>query len=248
MAIHAMAWASLAEFGAGNWGRITGELLPRVQTRLGDRKDDPPYFVMHTYGAAAFVHDATGDPEADRNLALLERLASHEGRTFTLLDWLAWILARRGRLDEARAHVEEVTVLPTDVSRPFDAQIRASVLAEAERWAEAASFLPGTREYAAEAGLRALPVHLDRLEGRIALASGHPDRSIQLLEGASEAFGGLPAPWEQACTDLLLAEAFLAVNDPERARARVGDAAPVFDRLRSLREIHRTSDLRRRLG
>ena len=102
--------------------------------------------------------------------------------------------------------------------------------------------------FAERAGLRALPVHLDRLEGRAALAAGDTSRAVGALAAASTAFEGLGARWEKACTDLSLAEALVAGHRSDEARARLDAAIEVFEELRSLREIERSRELLAKLG
>ncbi|MGQ0670628.1 MAG: ATP-binding protein [Actinomycetota bacterium] len=244
--LHCLSWVAFAEFHMGNWDRIVREVFPLVESILGDRKDRPPYFVANAFGAAAFVLDARREAAAASRLALIERQAA-EGEAPSigrmLRSWLAWIRGRQGRLEEARDRIEQVAAIPSDTPRPFVDQVRASILGDAGLWTEVPRFLADTRVYASKAGLMALPVHLDRLEGRAALAAGDPEAAIRLLAEASAGFERLQARWEKACTDLSLAEALVAAGRPEEAKARLEPAAAVFDELRSLREMERARKL-----
>ena len=117
-----------------------------------------------------------------------------------------------------------------------------------ERWDEAPAFLDASRAYAARGKLLALPVHLDRLEGRAALAAGDLDAGVKLLTAARDGFEGLGAAWERARTELDLAEALLSRAGREEARTELGAAAPDIERVGARIEIERSRDLRGRLG
>ena len=75
MALHNLSWRAFAAFSLGNWEEVVDAILPRVVTTLGERRNDPPYFTAHAFGAAAFVRDARGDPEAADLVSLLRRHA-----------------------------------------------------------------------------------------------------------------------------------------------------------------------------
>jgi len=98
-----------------------------------------------------------------------------------------------------------------------------------------------------EAGLLALPVHLDRLEGRSAIASGQLERGLEALGEAREGFARVGAAWERARTDLDLADALSASGRVEEARAKVDAAAPDLERAGALIELDRLRSLRDRL-
>ena len=245
MALHSLSWRAFAEFSLGDWPVVVDEILPRIRVLLGDRKNDPPYFTVHALGSGAFIHEARGDPAAPELIALLRRPASveestaHHSRT-----WLAWILARQGEVAEVEDLLERLASIPSQVDRPFEDQVRAIVLAEHERWDEVPAFLERSRTFAEQGGLRALPVHLDRLEGRAASAAGDHGRAMELLARASSALEELGARWEKACTDLSLTEVLIAAGRTEDARSTLEPARAVFEDLGSLREIDAAGALR----
>lgn len=244
MTLHNLSWLAFAEFALGKWPAVVDEILPRVRAVLGDRMDDPPYFAVHAFGSAAFIRDARGDPPATELISLLKRQSSLEGGpTHQPHVWLAWILTRQGARDEVKELLEHAASIPSQVGRPFAEQVRAAVLAEHEKWGEVPAFVEQARDFAARGGLRALPVHLDRLEGRAALAADDTGRAIRTLAAASTGFEKLGARWEKACTDLSLAEALVAGHRSDEARARLDAALEVFEELRSLREIERAREL-----
>ncbi len=177
----------------------------------------------------------------------MERTGQSIGPWFVpRLCWEAWILAHQGRAQDALDRLGVVDGVPSDVARPFADQVRASVIAT-EAWEHVPALLNDSRAYAAEAGLRALPVHLDRLEGRAALAAGDLESATRLLSAASDGFARLGARWEQACTDLDLARALAAAERKEEARARLEPAIAVFEDLSSLRELEHSGQLLGRL-
>jgi class 3 adenylate cyclase len=243
MTLHSLSWLSFAQFALGRWPAVIDEILPKVRAVLGERRDDPPYFAVHAFGSAAFVRDARGDPQAPELISLLRRQSSVEGASHLPEVWLAWILARQGARDEVKELLERVASIPSQVGRPIADQVRAAVLAEHERWDEVPAFLQHSRDFAARGGLWALPIHLDRLEGRAALAAGETGRAMGALARASTAFEALGARWEKACTDLSLAEALMAADRTDEARERLHGASEVFEDLRSLREIERSRQL-----
>jgi hypothetical protein len=114
-----------------------------------------------------------------------------------------------------------------------------------EAWDRVPGHLEQARAYAAEAGLVALPAHLDRLEGRMLLASGDRDGAIERWDAALATFDAIQAAWEHACTALLLADALGAAD---RARELVAGAREVLERAGSQREIAAAERLEGRLS
>jgi len=251
MALHNLSWRAFVEFSLGNWTVVVDEILPRVQALLGDRGMDPPYFTAHVFGSAALIHEARGDPRAVELVALLRRntegLEEGEWPRLSLI-WLAWILTRQGSRDDALRLLERLRSSHTELTRPLEDQVVAVVLAEHGRWDEVPEFLARSREFAHRAGLRALPFHLDRLDGRAALARGDNDEAVPMLERAREGFAGLGAAWERAVTELDLAQALAASGRLDHARTMLADAAPDLRRTGALIEADRLAMLERDLA
>jgi class 3 adenylate cyclase len=253
VAMHCLAWAALAEFQLGNWSAVVDDILPRAEGYLGERREDPPYFVAHLVGAAALIHEARGESDRARHWAAILQRNTEALRTGVLMPglmavWFAWVLSRRGDHDGARNLIEQLRARPNvALARPFLDQVAAVARADAGEWDDVTAFLESSRAFAERGDLLALPAHLDRLEGRAALAAGDPERAIEMLSAASAALDGLGARWERACTDLSLAEAHLAAGRPGEARATLDRAVPVFEELRSLLEIDRSRELLSRL-
>ncbi len=242
---HNLNWAAFARFQMGDWDGVL-ELFDEAAGLLRERLDDPPYFMAGIVGAAAFVQGAREEPDASV-IASLERIRGivHSGSVIAS-HWLAWMRARLGDLAGARDALAEGELVRHRVSRPFQEQVAAEVLAIGERWDEAPAFLEAARAYASEAGLLALPLHLDRLEGRAALATGDHDRAIELLRGARDGFGGLQARWERARTELDLAEAWLRLGRTEEACTSLEAAATDLGAAGARLELRRLGELRDR--
>jgi class 3 adenylate cyclase len=250
MTLHNLSWRAFAEFSLGNWPSVVDEILPQVLAVLGERRDEPPYFAAHAFGSAAFVHDARADPAASELIALLRRHAEVEGGEWPRrsLIWLAWILTRRGQADDVGLLLEKLASSTSGISQAIEDQVRAEILAVEGRWNEVPAFLERSRESASEGGLLALPVHLDRLEGRAALAAGDHRRGLELLERARQRFNELGATWERARTELDLAEALLTAARTDEARSMLDTATPDLERAGALVELERLRVLRGQLS
>ncbi|MGH9167043.1 MAG: ATP-binding protein [Acidimicrobiia bacterium] len=240
--IHCLAWRALAGYPMGKWKALRSDLA-RLEDLLGDRRESPPYFATRPFAAAALVHEVQGDAAAaDRRLAMFESLQEEGGlRRSAWPAWIAMLLARRGRFEEARAMLGGTP----GHNRGLYLEARCTILAEQQVWEEVPALLSEARDHAAEAGLLALPFHADRLEGRAALAQGETDRAVRLLARAGDGFSDLEAHWEAACTNLWLAEALL--GEPERARERLLQAARVFENLSAVRELAQSRGLLARI-
>lgn len=156
-----------------------------------------------------------------------------------------WLLARDGAIDDALAQLAAVHDVPSKIPRPLAEAVHASVLAESGRLDGAGAFLERSRAYAEQAGLVALPVHLDRLEGLTRLGDGD---GLDVLRTARDGFEGLGAAWEVARTDLWLAEELARRGVTDEARERLARAGMVFDELRSVEELERARELEKELG
>ncbi len=251
MALHNLSWQAFVEFSLGNWAIVVDEILPKVQAVLGDRGMDPPYFTAHAFGSAALIHEARGDPRAVELIALLRRnIEGKEEGEWPRISfiWLAWILTRQGSWDEALRLLEPLRSSHTELSRPLEDQVAALLLAQHGRWDEVPGFLARSREFAHRAGLRALPVHLDRLDGQATFASGNIEDAVAMLERAREGFAGLDAAWERAVTELDLAQALAASGRPDDARSVLERADPDLRRAGALVELERLGVLQRDLA
>ncbi len=245
MALHNLSWRAFAEFSLGDWATVIDDTLPRVFALLGDRRADPPYFTAHAFGSATLVHDARGDAAAEELIGLLRRhAASTQGEWPRLsLIWLAWIVSRQGRTQEVDDLLAKLDFSASGIARPLEDQVRAEIIARHERWDEAPVFLERSRAFSEQAELRALPVHLDRLEGRAAVAAGDLDRGLDLLRRARGGFDRIGAAWERARTDLDVADARVSVGRFDEARTITVAASPDLERAGALLELERLRSL-----
>ncbi len=246
-----LSWLAFVEFGLGAWDRLIEYVQPAIEQRLGDRSDVPPHFTIPAYGASAFVLAAREAPSADRYLDILRAsLGRTQGYSAGMVEaWLGWILARQGRVDEARALLDRISEpVRHAVSRPFIDAATAFVLATDGAWDEAARFVARTRAYASDAGLRALPAHLDRLEGLASLAAGDGGGGLALLSRACDTFGAIGDRWNGALAELDLAGALARSGRVDDAIGRCAAAIRTFDELRSIRELERARTLAASLG
>jgi len=243
--VHALTWRSLARFRLGDWDGFFADFA-RIQEMLGDRSADPPNFSARAFAAAAFVHEVQGNRvAADRFLSIVRTLDERDtGFGATSRDiWIAMVRTRRAELEEARARLWHPSLKNWKEPLPPIMEARCDLLAEAEAWNEAPSFLEEARAFAEQAELLALPFFADRLEGRAALAAQRRLVAENLLKRAAEGFASLEAPWEEARTRLFLAEAMLSARRIAEAREEIEKAWPVFQRLTSVKELARCREL-----
>jgi class 3 adenylate cyclase/tetratricopeptide (TPR) repeat protein len=235
--LHCLVWRALASYYLGEWDEFMAD-FERVEEMLGERRDAPPPFAIRVFGAAALVHDVRENrATAERMMSMVDRLRKPTGGAFPVADsYIAALLARRGRFDEARAQLDRNT---GDLeSRGMLLAVRCDLVAAAGDWGEARDRASEARAWAAEAGLEALPFYADRLEGRAAAARGDLDWGVELLRQSTQGFKSLESVWEAALTDLSLAEA-LATGGNVGAREAAAGAAAVFERVGAAAELER---------
>jgi hypothetical protein len=230
--LHLRAWLVAILHRLGRWDEALAEHA-LVQGLLGDRREDPPYFVTQGVAAAATIHQVRGErAEADRLQASLVRLASAQaGRVYSFLRRL---LIVRGELD-----------LVGSLSRPTNWRVHANDGYEADAefaaamqdWDRVPALLVEIRRYAARAAAVSLVPFADRLEGRAALAGGDATRASTLLTEAADGFDRLGATWERALTQVDLGRALLANGRDERAEAAVSSATRTFEELGAVKDL-----------
>jgi tetratricopeptide (TPR) repeat protein len=230
--LHLRAWLVAILHRLGRWDEALAEHA-LVQGLLGDRREDPPYFVTQGVAAAATIHQVRGErAEADRLQASLVRLASAQaGRVYSFLRRL---LIVRGELD-----------LVGSLSRPTNWRVHANDGYEADAefaaamqdWDRVPALLVEIRPYARRAETAALEPFADRLEGRAALAGGDDDRAVALLLAAADRFDRLGASWERALTQLDLAKALAATGERSRADDTLAAAIGTFETLRAAKDL-----------
>jgi class 3 adenylate cyclase/tetratricopeptide (TPR) repeat protein len=244
MGLYCLDFRAMARLRLGEWDMALADVALADEI-LGDRRDAPPGFASMHVAAAAFIHEVRGDQgSANRYLQLLDWLEKTEERpdvSWTL--WRSRALARRGEFAEARALLERPQIAGDFRGRDEVLEAWCELLTEEEAWDDAARVVGVARSHAEWAGVPPLAVYADRLEGRVALATGDPGTAVAFLERAADAFAGMEAEWEAAVTWLDLARALATAGRPEDARAALDRAVPTLDRLRSLRELVRAGEL-----
>jgi len=87
------------------------------------------------------------------------------------------------------------------------------------------------RAHATEAGLLALPMFADRLEGLAVMADGDADQAAELLGRSRDGLAGLDAVFDAALTELDLAIALAHSGKNAEARTTLEAAITTFERL-----------------
>jgi tetratricopeptide (TPR) repeat protein len=237
MALHCLDWRALARCRLGDWDGFFSDAA-LAEELLGDRRENPPGFASDHLAAAAYVREVRGETdEADRLLRVLAWLERAEERPSP--GWAVWralLLARRGRFEDGRGHLEQAGRLaPYGLGYVLSA--RCDLVAEQAAWDESPALEDQARRHAEEAGLLALPLHADRLQGRRLLAQGDPGAAIDALDRARVGFEGLEAGWDAACTALWLGQALMVAGRVDEARGALSEGASAFDRLGAVREL-----------
>jgi class 3 adenylate cyclase/tetratricopeptide (TPR) repeat protein len=230
--LHLRAWLVASLHRLGRWDEALAEHV-LIQELLGDRREDPPYFVTQGVAAAATIHQVRAErAEADRLQAGLVRLASAQaGRVYSFLRRL---LIVRGELD-----------LAGSLARPTNWRIHANDVYEADAefaaamkdWGRVPALLAEIRGYAARAAAVSLVPFADRLEGRAALAGGDATRAAALLTEAADGFDRIRATWERALTQVDLGRALLASGRDDRAGEVLSSATRTFEDLGAVKDL-----------
>jgi hypothetical protein len=230
----------MARFHAGAWDDLM-EGFRTMQEVMGERSDEPPPFATIAYGPAALVHELRGeDAAADRLLEVLDRLQPGQDVGLPYADaYTAKVFAHRGNWDGA---FRRLARQKRDRNTwPLLLEVECDLIADAGRWDDAKRVVTASRERAERAGVEALFLFADRLEGRAALAGGDPAGAVEPLRRAAQGFERFEGEWERAVCELYLAEALVAAgSDPS---AELAGASATFDRLGAVREARLARDL-----
>ena len=246
--LYCLDFRTAAHFRLGDWDATLANVAVAEEV-LGDRRETPPGFAPQYLVIAAFIHDARGERAmADRYLQLVGWLEGVEDLPDTVLAlWRSRLLARQGRSEEARALLERPGIADDQRGRDEVLEAWCEVVAEEGAWGDAPAIIEQARSHATWAGVPPLELYAGRLQGRLTAATGDGELAADLLRIAADGFAGLEAEWEAAITRLELATVEASLGRATEARDRYEDVIPVFERLRSVRELDRASGLLTRL-
>jgi class 3 adenylate cyclase len=241
--IHGLTWRIAARFMLGDWDDALADQAELERVAGLALRGLPAGYTMRAYTYTALCHELRGDDEAalryvDVSLARRVRARTDTTRGLGSLQFppLARALARRSRFDEA------VALIPFEAhsgSAGQTLEALCEITASRGDWQASPSIAAQAREEAAWGELLSLPLFADRLEGRAGAASGDVEGGASLLRRSADGFAKLDAPWEEAFSRLLLAEAL----GGRAAQQELAAALPVFDRLGSVREADRARAL-----
>lgn len=240
--LHASIWRTQALFMLGDWDGALRDQL-EIESLDNDPAMSVPSANIRSYGVTLFLKELRGEETSVRRYLDVVRKyqadTAESGLTFAApLAIPARALAHAGAVDEARSWLR----LDRGIYLGAHLEAMCEVIATQEDWVTAAEIIPMAREEAERGELAALPLFADRLEGRMAWASGDARKAQQLLKRSAEGFRRLEARWEEASSNLLLGEV-LAETEAEKARMVLEGAAATFRDLRSVQEEERAGKL-----
>ena len=243
-ALYCLDFRAGAHFRLGDWDGVLADVAVADEI-LGDRRESPPGVAPMHLAMAAFIHDARGDGEtADRYLDLVRWLEQAEDTVDPVLThWQARLLSRQGRSDEARALLERPDVVQDLRGRDEVLEAWCEVISEDGSWDEAAEVADRAAHHAGWAGLPPLALYATRLEGRAAAAEGDSRRAVERLTAAMRGFEELDAVWEAAVSRIDVADVLVTSGEGDAGHDLAEEAAAVFARLGSARELGRAEAL-----
>ena len=100
--LHILAWLAEGRYRTGDWDGAV-DMYTTVTGLLGDRRDDPPYYVYNAFGSMALIHTFRGErAESDRLIDLLLRVEAAAGDTARRIwPYVNRLLVARGAVEEA---------------------------------------------------------------------------------------------------------------------------------------------------
>ena len=205
----------------------------RAQARLAQ-----PYRQL-AYGAALYrrgeLHRLLG--ESDRAEAYF-RDASAAGRDPQ--PGLALLRLRQGRPGDAAQAIDRAVVeVGNPVARSSLLAAYVEIMIAADRVVEASECCLGARELAASLGSPLLDAVARRAAGWVRLAEQDSRGALADLRRASDGFRELGAPYEVACTALLIGTARAELGDDEGAALEFEVARTTFARLGARTDLSR---------
>jgi hypothetical protein len=252
---HGLTWRIKAKFMSADWDGALADQA-ELESLVKESGRRPPGYAQGAYAFTAFCLELRGRPdEADAYSDVLqmgsqrpdypdEEPAGTVAREFkTELGYLVRAFAHRGDLKLAR----ESLVLEITEKFPEHMAAACDVFALEADWPATRDLVPLMRTVAAEGEIRPLTWFADRLEGLMSADQGDLERAILLLRASADGFGTLGAAWEEAYSNLLLAEAIGKEGRPDLYRSRLLSGLGTFQRLGSVREVERAEALTSRI-
>lgn len=237
--LHALNWRVHARFMAGDWdGALEDEAtIERLEDR--DTFGSPGAYSARSAAAMLFCLELRGHPDAHARLQVMRNYRNESERAINVMPLAARALAHMGSAEEGWNWID----LSRRVYRAAHLEAACELALAQQDWARARDIVEESRAEASACGLLALGFFADRLEGVRTASQADPTEGQLLLHRSATGFADLGAPWEEACSRLLLAECLSSGSDEERSRAEASEAARVFQRLRSVRELSRAREL-----
>jgi class 3 adenylate cyclase/tetratricopeptide (TPR) repeat protein len=245
---HGLTWRIKSKFMSGDWNGALAD-QSELESLVKESGRHPPGYAQGAYAFTAFCLELRGrSDEADGHAELLQIAPPHLGdydkasvrnvvRGFEL-GYLARAFTHRGDPERAR----EVLVLEINEKFPEHMAAACDLLPLEQDWAAVRDFLPQMRRIADEGEVHPLAWFADRLEGQMEADQGDLDRAILLLRASADGFGTSGAVWEEAYSNLLLAETIGKEGRPELYESRLVSALATFQRLGSVTEVDRAEE------
>jgi tetratricopeptide (TPR) repeat protein len=222
----------------GRWDEAL-EWFLRAKDLLDERRERPPYFASHAFGAAALIHTSRGDlVDSDHLTQILAPLLS--GASGRLYPWLLRLYLLRGDLEAART-LERPSVWRVHAGDAYESESELAFATGDRDHADA--LLEEMRHYAEETTASAVHAFADRLDGRLALLDGDLARATERLVASIDRFEQLGIVWERALTMLDLGRARRADGHHDKARAAFQLARDTFELLGAVRDLRVADEL-----
>jgi class 3 adenylate cyclase len=235
--VHGLSWRVWARAMTGDWeGALRDQAdLERIQAETASAL--PVGYTLRAYSAVALVHELRGEREPAAAYLDLVRQFVEEHPPSGLDGYAALALAARALAH--RSQVADARELLGGASSPYappTLEARCEIVAADGDWEAAPRVIASARMQAEASEARALPLFADRLEGRLAVSEGDAERAVRLLRRSTVGFAEIGAPWEEAWSRRLLAEALADEGLVAEAEDERDTAHAAFDRLGSVAE------------
>jgi hypothetical protein len=233
--VHGLSWRVWARAMTGDWdGALEDQAdLERIQAETASAL--PVGYTLRAYSAVSLVHELRGQGARATAYLDLVRQFVEEHPPSGLDGYAALALAARALAH--RSQVAAALELLGGASSPYappTLEARCEIVAAGGDWDAAPLVIASARRQAEASEARALPLFADRLEGRLALVEGDAERAVRLLRHSAVGFDEIGAPWEEAWSRRLLAEALADEGHEAEVEAELEAARDAFDRLGSV--------------